>query len=140
MTLSSKVQMKIIKADTKRFSNWELPIMEHGKPTKYGWMVHHPENLKLSRFTDIGMSLEDWWSKYDEGNPITYNINSLGLRSNLEFEDLVPNEFIPVFPPIELSTCASKVVGMCIIFVPRLTIEVANPLKSPITPPPKLIT
>jgi len=51
----------------------------------------------VSRFTDIGMSLEDWWSKYDEGNPITYNINSLGLRSNLEFEDLVPNEFIPVF-------------------------------------------
>ena len=46
--------MKIIKADTKRFSNWELPIMEHGKPTKYGWIVHHPENLKLGRFTDIG--------------------------------------------------------------------------------------
>ena len=39
--------MKIIKADTKRFSNWELPSMEHGKPTKYGWIVHHPENLNL---------------------------------------------------------------------------------------------
>ena len=42
-----------------------------------------PNNRKIrdrvvSRFTDIGMSLEDWWSKYDEGNPITYNINSLG--------------------------------------------------------------
>ncbi len=54
MTLSLKDQMKIIKADTKRFSNWELPSMEHGKPTKYGWIVHHPENLKLGRFTDIG--------------------------------------------------------------------------------------
>ena len=40
------------------------------------------------------MSEEEWWSTYDKGNPITYNINSLGLRSDLEFEDLVPNEFI----------------------------------------------
>ena len=49
MTLSLEVQMKIIKADKKRFSSWIAPTMEHGKPTKYGWIVHHPENLKLGR-------------------------------------------------------------------------------------------
>ena len=46
--------MKIIKADTKRFSDWELPIMEHGKPTEYGWIIHHPENLILGKYSDIG--------------------------------------------------------------------------------------
>jgi acetyltransferase-like isoleucine patch superfamily enzyme len=46
--------MKIINADIKRFSSWEVPTIEHGKPTKYGWIAHHPENLKLGRFTDIG--------------------------------------------------------------------------------------
>ena len=52
------------------------------------------------------------------------------------FQQIFPlSEFIPVFPPIELSNCASKVVGMWIIFIPRLTIEVAKPVKSPITPP-----
>lgn len=64
--------------------------------------VKEPNNVKIRdrvvrNFTDIGMSEEEWWSTYDKGNPITYNINSLGLRSDLEFEDLVPNEFIPVF-------------------------------------------
>lgn len=46
--------MKVIKPDQKRFSNWNLPKMEHGRPTIYGWIVHHPENLKLGKFTDIG--------------------------------------------------------------------------------------
>ena len=46
--------MKVIKPDQKRFSSWSLPKMEHGRPTNYGWIVHHPENLKLGKFTDIG--------------------------------------------------------------------------------------
>ena len=46
--------MKIIKPDISRFKNWKMPLMSHGKSTKYGWIVHHPENLKLGRFTDIG--------------------------------------------------------------------------------------
>ena len=45
-----------------------------------------------------------------------------------------------VFPPIEESTCASKVVGICMKFIPRYKIELAKPTKSPITPPPRAIT
>ena len=30
------------------------PEIEHGVPTKWGWMVQHPENLKLGKYTDIG--------------------------------------------------------------------------------------
>lgn len=37
-----------------RFENWEYPEIEDGKPTKYGWVVRHKENFKLSPGTDIG--------------------------------------------------------------------------------------
>lgn len=39
-----------------RFSErkWKRPKIEHGKPTKYNWVVLCPENLKLGKFTDIG--------------------------------------------------------------------------------------
>lgn len=33
---------------------WVKPKPEHGKMTKYGWMVLHPEKLYLGEFTDIG--------------------------------------------------------------------------------------
>jgi len=46
--------MKIIKEDKNRFLNWKHPIIEHGKPTEYGWIIHHPENLFLGKYTDIG--------------------------------------------------------------------------------------
>ena len=46
---------------------------------------------------------------------------------------------IPVFPPIEESTCASKVVGMLINFIPLLNILAAKPVISPVIPPPKEI-
>ena len=46
---------------------------------------------------------------------------------------------IPVFPPILLSTCANKVVGMLINFSPLLKILAANPETSPTTPPPTAI-
>ena len=46
--------MKVIKPEIGRFKNWKMPLMTHGKPTEYGWIVHHPENLKLGSFTDIG--------------------------------------------------------------------------------------
>lgn len=38
----------------KRFSNWKKPKIQHGKLTKYNWIVYHPERLKLGNFTDIG--------------------------------------------------------------------------------------
>jgi len=38
----------------KRFEKWEYPEIEHGKLTKWNWMVQHPEGLKLSKYTDIG--------------------------------------------------------------------------------------
>jgi len=43
---------------------------------------------------------------------------------------------IPVFPPIEESTCASKVVGTLTNFIPLLKILEAKAEISPIIPPP----
>lgn len=37
-----------------RFENWEMPKIEDGVPTKYGWIVRHKDNFKLGRKTDIG--------------------------------------------------------------------------------------
>ena len=38
----------------KRFKDWEYPIIEDGKPTKYNWIVRHKEKFKLGYKTDIG--------------------------------------------------------------------------------------
>lgn len=38
----------------ERFSNWEPPTIEHGKLTEYNWVVHHPKNLELAEYVDIG--------------------------------------------------------------------------------------
>lgn len=38
----------------KRFKKWEPPVIEHGKLTKWNWMVQNPENLKFGKETDIG--------------------------------------------------------------------------------------
>tara|TARA_B100000029_G_C17511401_1_gene936416 strand:+ start:111 stop:500 length:390 start_codon:yes stop_codon:yes gene_type:complete len=34
--------------------DWKKPIIEHGKMTKYNYIVQYPENLKLENFFDIG--------------------------------------------------------------------------------------
>jgi len=41
--------MKIIKK-----TNWEKPIIEHSKLTKYNYVVQYPENLELGKNFDIG--------------------------------------------------------------------------------------
>ena len=33
---------------------WEKPVIEHGKMTKYNYIVQYPENLTLGNFFDIG--------------------------------------------------------------------------------------
>ena len=33
---------------------WKKPIIEHGKFTKYNYIVHYPENLKMGNNFDIG--------------------------------------------------------------------------------------
>lgn len=38
----------------KRFSKWEYPLIEEGKPTKYNWIVQNVKGLKLGYMTDIG--------------------------------------------------------------------------------------
>lgn len=38
----------------KRFRDWEYPIIEDGRPTKYNWIVRHPKNFSLGYKTDIG--------------------------------------------------------------------------------------
>ena len=35
-------------------SNWKPPKIEHNTPTKWNWIVSHPENLVLGKYTDIG--------------------------------------------------------------------------------------
>ena len=35
-------------------NNWKLPIIKHGKFTKYNYIVQYPENLKLGKNFDIG--------------------------------------------------------------------------------------
>ena len=37
-----------------RFSNWEYPEIEDGKPTKYNWVVQNIEGFDLGFETDIG--------------------------------------------------------------------------------------
>ena len=37
-----------------RFSDWEYPQIEEGRPTKYNRVVQHKDNLKLGYKTDIG--------------------------------------------------------------------------------------
>ena len=35
-------------------ATWKKPIIEHGKLTKYNYIVHYPENLKMGSDFDIG--------------------------------------------------------------------------------------
>ena len=37
-----------------RFQEWCAPEIKHGVPTKYGWIVSHPEGLILGFGADIG--------------------------------------------------------------------------------------
>ena len=37
-----------------RFHDWEYPLIEEGKPTKYNWIVQHKDNLNMGKKTDIG--------------------------------------------------------------------------------------
>ena len=37
-----------------RFDNWESPVIEEGKLTKWNWMVQGVKGLTLGKFTDIG--------------------------------------------------------------------------------------
>lgn len=37
-----------------RFDNWKPPEIQEGRPTIYGWMVQHKDNLELGYKTDIG--------------------------------------------------------------------------------------
>ena len=39
---------------TSRFKNWEYPVIEENKLTKYHWLVQHKDRLKLGYETDIG--------------------------------------------------------------------------------------
>ena len=40
--------------DTPRFTDWEYPEIEDGKPTKYNWVVQYVDGFKLGYKTDIG--------------------------------------------------------------------------------------
>ncbi|NDY41880.1 acyltransferase [Dissulfurirhabdus thermomarina] len=37
-----------------RFAEWTYPEIEDGVPTKYHWIVRHPDGFQLGRRTDIG--------------------------------------------------------------------------------------
>ena len=38
----------------ERFTNWQYPDIEEGKPTKYNWVVQNKAGLQLGFATDIG--------------------------------------------------------------------------------------
>ena len=38
----------------ERFRDWQMPVIEEGRMTKYNWLVQHKENLTLGKYTDIG--------------------------------------------------------------------------------------
>jgi acetyltransferase-like isoleucine patch superfamily enzyme len=40
--------------DLDRFSGWQFPEIEEGKPTKYNWLVQNVQNFQLGYKTDIG--------------------------------------------------------------------------------------
>jgi hypothetical protein len=46
----------------------------------------------------------------------------------------------PTFPPMELSTMDSRVVGTTAQSTPRMKVAAANPARSPTTPPPTATT
>ena len=81
-----------------------LSLDTPGKPAQVLAMTHNdvdltPEQKKQKervwdKLLDVGMDDEEWFASFPD---ITYRINSLGLRTDLEVDDLVPNEFIPVF-------------------------------------------
>lgn len=35
-------------------STWREPVIEHGVPSRWNWIVLYPHGLRLGRFTDIG--------------------------------------------------------------------------------------
>lgn len=37
-----------------RFKQWIRPVIRHGVPTRYNWVVQYPDGLTLGRGTDIG--------------------------------------------------------------------------------------
>lgn len=39
---------------TERFSDWQYPEIEDGKPNKYNWVVQNVDNFDLGYKTDIG--------------------------------------------------------------------------------------
>lgn len=40
--------------DDTRFTDWQYPEIEEGKPTKYNWVVQNKDGLRLGYKTDIG--------------------------------------------------------------------------------------
>ena len=40
--------------EKERFENWETPIIEHNKLTKWNWLVQQPDKLSLGQSVDIG--------------------------------------------------------------------------------------
>ncbi len=53
---------------------------------------------------------------------------------------LPSGELMPVLPPTEESTCASRLVGTCTKSTPRRSAAAAKPARSPTTPPPSAST
>jgi acetyltransferase-like isoleucine patch superfamily enzyme len=47
-------QQTALRATSNRFKTWEMPEIPDGKPTKFEWIVRHPEHLQLAPNTDIG--------------------------------------------------------------------------------------
>ena len=68
------------------------------------------------------------------------SINTLFAGANEPISFFSPLKLIPVLPPTEASTIASKVVGILMYAIPRLKVAAAKPPKSVTIPPPRLMS
>ena len=39
----------------KKEKKWRKPIIKHGRPPKYNYVVHYPQKLKIGKNFDIGI-------------------------------------------------------------------------------------
>lgn len=88
---------KLLSMDTPIYQENFLRTLGENKDTDADPLNRKILEKQIARYTNVGMSAEEWWKKYDADDEITYELNSCGLRTKLEFDDLEPDKFIPVF-------------------------------------------
>lgn len=74
---------------TDRFKDWQKPVIEEGKLTKWNWMVQHKDKLFMSKNVDIGAFsyLNCKWNIY------IYDNVQIGSHVSLYTESTIDNKY-----------------------------------------------